>query len=174
MRWTYSTDISVEFLHKENTIEKENPSTISSSNQFRSKKIEKKHLIIDMESATSTSLYLSVGSINVPSIIYLNGIKIGEMKSAFYPHCFDLTPVILKYEDSKRNNDSHNKIEESSNYKLEITLLNPLEYTQQRQAEYPYVVPSSQYGAWVEPLSRSFLRKGPSEFGWDWGPGKFC
>ena len=54
---------------------------------------------------------------------------------------------------------------------LRVALQAPRAYASALAASYPYQVPlTNYYNVWSEPSHKNFIRKPPSDFGWDWGP----
>lgn len=105
---------------------------------------------------TSVPAYLQFDGIDAVSEIRVNGVLLGETRSAFTSYTYtlhDLSSLL------------------SGSFTLDITLFSAMQYVANASSAYPYSVPETEnYNVWAEPSHRNFLRKAGNDWGWDWGP----
>jgi len=109
-------------------------------------------------------LLLEFEGLDTLATIYLNGAVLGTSDNMFNKYTFTVTGKL-----KERNN-------------ITIAFANPIVYGNDRQNDYPFKVPVTQFpnfltasenpkAKWLpSPGGRNFVRKAQSDFGWDWGP----
>jgi len=104
---------------------------------------------------TTARPVLDLEGVDTVATITLNGVRIGEANSAFLRWRYALPAGLLR---------------EGAN-RLEVAFVAAGHYANAQRELYPYEVPfTNYYHLPPEPFHRNFVRKTPSDFGWDWGP----
>jgi len=97
------------------------------------------------------AVQLECDGIDTVASVELNGQLLGRTDNMHLRYTFDVLPWLR-----------------ATNNKLRVRIFSPVAEAARRAAAYPYVVPRSvQLGSIP---NGNFLRKGQSDFGWDWGP----
>lgn len=97
---------------------------------------------------------LQLDGVDTVSTITLNGRVVGTTEDQQIPYTFPLPSDLLQ----------------PTGNELAIEIISPVVASGARAAAYPYPVPLGD-GPFELTQNRNFLRKGQSDFGWDWGPG---
>ena len=96
---------------------------------------------------------LRLDGVDTVADVRLNGELVGRTESMFVRYTLALRPGLLR----------------AGSNALTLGFTSALSYAASRAAAYPYAVPHTQYHhVWSEPSLRNFVRKPPSDFGWDW------
>jgi len=82
---------------------------------------------------------------------FVNDREVGHSVNMHVGHEFDVSDAL-----------------EPGENELRVRFRSPVEYGQERAAEYPYEVPCIRYP--VDQPGRPFVRKAQCHYGWDWGP----
>ena len=100
-------------------------------------------------------LVLELDGVDTVARVRLNGKVLGQPRSAFVRWRLPVPRDTLRVGSNR----------------LEVALAAPLAYARAQSAASEYEIPLTKYHhVWSEPSHRNFIRKPPSDFGWDWGP----
>jgi beta-mannosidase len=94
---------------------------------------------------------LQCDGLDTVATVSVNGQKVGESVNMHVGHEFDVSDAL-----------------EAGENEVTVAFRSPVEYGQERAAEYPYEVPCIRYP--VDQPGRPFVRKAQCHYGWDWGP----
>ena len=96
-------------------------------------------------------LVLQCDGLDTVATVSVNGQVVGESVDMHVGHEFDVADAL-----------------EPGDNEVTVAFRSPVEYGQERAAEYPYEVPCIRYP--VDQPGRPFVRKAQCHYGWDWGP----
>ncbi|ELZ23194.1 glycoside hydrolase family 2 sugar binding protein [Halosimplex carlsbadense 2-9-1] len=94
---------------------------------------------------------LQCDGLDTVATVSVNGREVGESVNMHVGHEFDVSDALVPGENE-----------------ITVAFRSPVEYGQERAAEYPYEVPCIRYP--VDQPGRPFIRKAQCHYGWDWGP----
>jgi len=94
---------------------------------------------------------LQCDGLDTVATVFVNGEEVGESVNMHVGHEFDVAEAL-----------------EPGENELRVRFRSPVEYGQERAADYPYEVPCIRYP--VDQPGRPFVRKAQCHYGWDWGP----
>ncbi|WP_135363787.1 beta-mannosidase [Halosimplex halophilum] len=94
---------------------------------------------------------LQCDGLDTVATVSVNGQVVGESVNMHVGHEFDVSDALVPGENE-----------------VTVAFRSPVEYGQERAAEYPYEVPCIRYP--VDQPGRPFVRKAQCHYGWDWGP----
>jgi len=94
---------------------------------------------------------LQCDGLDTVATVFVNGDEVGSSVNMHVGHEFDVAEALEPGENEVR-----------------VRFRSPVEYGQERAAEYPYEVPCIRYP--VDQPGRPFIRKAQCHYGWDWGP----
>ncbi|WP_436932202.1 beta-mannosidase [Halosimplex halobium] len=94
---------------------------------------------------------LQCDGLDTVATVSVNGQVVGESVNMHVGHEFDVSDAL-----------------EPGENEITVAFRSPVEYGQERAAEYPYEVPCIRYP--VDQPGRPFVRKAQCHYGWDWGP----
>ncbi|WP_436911886.1 beta-mannosidase [Halosimplex marinum] len=96
-------------------------------------------------------LLLQCDGLDTVATVSVNDQIVGESVNMHVGHEFDVSDALVPGENE-----------------IAVAFRSPVEYGQERAAEYPYEVPAIRYP--VDQPGRPFIRKAQCHYGWDWGP----
>ncbi|WP_459191019.1 beta-mannosidase [Halosimplex sp. J119] len=96
-------------------------------------------------------LVLRFDGLDTVATVFVNGQRVGESVNMHVGNEFDVANALHAGENE-----------------ISVRFRSPVEYGEERMAEYPYEVPCGRYP--VDQPGRPFIRKAQCHYGWDWGP----
>ncbi|QPV63348.1 glycoside hydrolase family 2 protein [Halosimplex litoreum] len=96
-------------------------------------------------------IVLQCDGLDTVATVSVNGRVVGESVNMHVGNEFDVADAL-----------------EPGDNEVTVAFRSPVEYGQERAAEYPYEVPCIRYP--VDQPGRPFVRKAQCHYGWDWGP----
>ena len=106
---------------------------------------------VDAELLEHDRVLLQCDGLDTVATVSVNGQVVGESVNMHVGHEFDVADAL-----------------EPGDNEITVRFRSPVEYGQERAAEYPYEVPCIRYP--VDQPGRPFVRKAQCHYGWDWGP----
>jgi len=94
---------------------------------------------------------LQCDGLDTVATVSVNGQDVGDSVNMHVGNEFDVADALVPGENE-----------------IAVAFRSPVEYGQERAAEYPYDVPCIRYP--VDQPGRPFIRKAQCHYGWDWGP----
>ena len=106
---------------------------------------------VDADLLDHDHVVLRCDGLDTVATVFVNGEEVGASVNMHVGHEFDVADAL-----------------EPGENEITVEFRSPVEYGQERAAEYPYEVPCIRYP--VDQPGRPFIRKAQCHYGWDWGP----